>query len=249
VLGPRAGALTAKVGSYLLTMMEGTVYGLEQVGSWLRDAVASRLKNVPEEKIVQPDPRIAVPAVQALIYSMDADGIREMFAELLAANMNSDRRKDTHPAFVEIVKEMTPAEAKLLQAIGLGAILYRLRFSFGDKWNEFSRVYSLQIEHLAGNDLERAFSNLQRLELLEFRQNEWPVLKGINDGAEDEIERKLTEENSAKADEINADEEKRAAIADGQHVSFGITKMGVFVTPFGQAFIATCLPNAAPAGV
>jgi hypothetical protein len=71
-----------------------------------------RLKGVPREKIVPPEPRIAVPALQALTYSLDDKLIRDMFANLLAADMNVDTKRDAHPAFVEIIKEMTPAEAR-----------------------------------------------------------------------------------------------------------------------------------------
>ena len=62
-----------------------------------------------------PNPRIAVPALQALTYSLDDELIREMFANLLAADMNAETKKDAHPAFVELIKEMTPADARVLK--------------------------------------------------------------------------------------------------------------------------------------
>ena len=52
--------------------------------------------------------------MQALTYSLDEEHIREMFANLLAADMNADTKKGAHPAFVEFIKDMTPIEAKLL---------------------------------------------------------------------------------------------------------------------------------------
>jgi hypothetical protein len=58
-----------------------------------------------------------VPALQALTYSLVEEAIREMFANLMAADMNSDRKGDVHPAFVELIKEMTPLEAQILRTL------------------------------------------------------------------------------------------------------------------------------------
>ena len=52
--------------------------------------VTRRLVGIAEGKIVPPNPRIAVPAMQALVYSVGEEHIRDMFANLLAADMNID---------------------------------------------------------------------------------------------------------------------------------------------------------------
>lgn len=62
-LGERAGKLTVYVGDKLLGMLEASVFGLERVAEWVKAEVSKRLKDVPEEKITEPNPRIAVPAV------------------------------------------------------------------------------------------------------------------------------------------------------------------------------------------
>ncbi len=41
--------------------------------------------------------------------------LREMFANLLASAMNSDVSNDVHPSFVEIIKQLSPDEAKILK--------------------------------------------------------------------------------------------------------------------------------------
>src|SRR5215475_2977069 len=95
---PRESAAARRVGNLQLGLVEGAVFGLKQVGDWLRAEVAKRLEDVPEDKIIQPDLRIAVPAVQALIYSMNDEIIREMLANLLASSMNLETRSVAHPA-------------------------------------------------------------------------------------------------------------------------------------------------------
>lgn len=114
-LGKKAGALTNRVGDLLLRALEPLVYGLEISANWIEKAVTDRLNNVPQDQIRPPNPRIAVPALQALTYSMEDSLMRDMFANLLAADMNAAKKEDAHPAFVEFIKEMTPADARVLK--------------------------------------------------------------------------------------------------------------------------------------
>src|SRR5262245_46888755 len=88
-LGRATGALTNRVGQLLLMPFSGLVYGLEKSAEYIKRAVTERLKDVPQDKIVEPQARIAVPAMQALTYSVEEQHIREMFANLLAADMNA----------------------------------------------------------------------------------------------------------------------------------------------------------------
>lgn len=77
--------------------------------------LAKKLEHVDEEKIVTPDAYIAVPAIQAISYSMDSEELRNLYANLLAKAMNIDTKNYVHPSFVEIIKQMTPLDATILQ--------------------------------------------------------------------------------------------------------------------------------------
>ncbi len=74
-----------------------------------------KLENIPAEKIVEPEPYVAIPAIQQLSYSLDSEELREMYANLLASSMNKDTQSNVHPAFVDIIKQLCPDEAKLLK--------------------------------------------------------------------------------------------------------------------------------------
>jgi hypothetical protein len=245
-LGPRAGAIALRVGNLLLGMMEGAVYGFEQVGDWLQDAVSKRLQDVPEDQIVQPDPRIAVPAVQALIYSMDDDLIREMFANLLAANMNQQTRGSAHPAFVEIIKEMTPLDAKSLQLFRneKNQIHYRVRLASGSKWSEVANALSFEIEGSNVADLQSAINNLERLGLLERRMNEYPLLAGYADDNKDDTERGLEAQYAPLAINISQNAATLSLMGLTPPLSVQIAKTGIFTSPLGRSFLATCLKPA-----
>lgn len=76
-----------------------------------------KLENVDPEKIVTPEAYVAVPAIQSISYSMDSEELRNLYANLLAKAMNIDTKDQVHPAFVEIIKQMSPIDAKTLQYI------------------------------------------------------------------------------------------------------------------------------------
>lgn len=74
-----------------------------------------KLANIAEDKITEPETYVAVPAIQQLSYSLDSEDLREMYANLLASSMNIDTKANVHPAFVDIIKQLCPDEAKLLK--------------------------------------------------------------------------------------------------------------------------------------
>ena len=74
-----------------------------------------KLESIDPHKIVAPEPYIAVPAIQAISYSMDNQEIRDMYASLLAKAMNSDFKDDVHPACADIIKQLSPSDAQFFR--------------------------------------------------------------------------------------------------------------------------------------
>lgn len=79
--------------------------------------LAKKLEHVGEEKIVTPNAYVAVPAIQAISYSMDSEELRNLYANLLAKAMNIDTKECVHPAFVELIKQMSPIDAIMIKGI------------------------------------------------------------------------------------------------------------------------------------
>lgn len=75
------------------------------------------LKNVSPEKIVPPEPYVAVPALQAISYAMNSDELRTLYANLLAKSIYSDTKDCVHPAFTEIIKTLSPLDCKVFEFI------------------------------------------------------------------------------------------------------------------------------------
>lgn len=72
------------------------------------------MENVKEEDKCEVHPEIGVPIMQVLHYVTN-DDIAEMFTNLLASASISHMAGNAHPAFVEMIKQMSPDEAKIVQ--------------------------------------------------------------------------------------------------------------------------------------
>ena len=70
-------------------------------------------REVPAEHLTEPRLEVAVPAIEAMRYT----GLRREFALLIAATMDTARADQAHPAFVEILKQLTLDEANLLSVL------------------------------------------------------------------------------------------------------------------------------------
>jgi len=79
--------------------------------------LAQKLENIDPEKIVEPEPYVAVPAIQAISYSMNSEKLRNLYANLLAKAMNSDTKDMVHPSFVEIIKQLSPSDADIFKIV------------------------------------------------------------------------------------------------------------------------------------
>lgn len=82
-----------------------------------KKVLAQKLENVDPEKIVEPEAYVAIPALQAISYSMNSEELRNLYANLLAKAMNSDTKDFVHPSFVEIIKQMSPIDSLVFKTI------------------------------------------------------------------------------------------------------------------------------------
>lgn len=100
-----------------LAPISAIVWGYDKIKDYLNEALTERLKNVPKERIVPPNPTVAGPAVEALRFSAHEPSLRELYANLLATSMDAKTAHEAHPAFVEFLRQLTPDEARILKLI------------------------------------------------------------------------------------------------------------------------------------
>lgn len=107
--------LVARAVNAALAPVEGLVWGVEKIRDFVRDRVAAKLDNVPPEDVQQPKPHIAVPAIEALRYTGAESDLAELYANLLATSMDKATAYRAHPGFVDMIKNMSPDEARIMK--------------------------------------------------------------------------------------------------------------------------------------
>lgn len=112
-IGKVAGFVPRTIYVWLRGWERWIINGEESVKRTI-EIVGERADEIPEEHLVEPPTHVAVPAIQQLGYCYDSDSLREMYANLLLSSMDDRSAEYVHPSFVQILKEISPDEAKLL---------------------------------------------------------------------------------------------------------------------------------------
>ena len=74
------------------------------------------MADIPDENLITPPAGVAVPALQGLSYTFEEPNLKEMYLNLLATASDDRQADQAHPAFAEIIKQLTPNETKVLNA-------------------------------------------------------------------------------------------------------------------------------------
>ncbi len=214
-----------------LAPLEGAVWGYEQLKDFLSTKVAEKLSETPAEEIVTPKPHIAGPALDALRFTGHEESLRDLYANLLAASMDVKTASMAHPSFVEIIKQLTPDEARLLRFFaaedrlpvitvkaewvdGSGEVDVRVNFSV------FGEQAACEHPHLTPSYMD----NLSRLGLIEI-PDKFYAAPGVYDELDNHpsiVELK---------DQLNSREGQKAEVQ----------KKLVDITQLGRQFIKACV--------
>lgn len=79
-----------------------------------KESLESKVAAIPEDQLREPPLAIVGPALDASKYYFEEPELREMFANLISASMDSAKVSSVQPCFTEIVKQLTPLDAQNL---------------------------------------------------------------------------------------------------------------------------------------
>lgn len=230
----------AKTIHIALAPVSALVWGYDQIKDFVSSRVAERLKNVPPENIVTPKPNVAGPALESLRYTGHEEMLSDLYANLLASSMDKATAEGAHPAFVEIIKQLTPDEAKLV-----GLFLRKMPFPLLDVRWEFKNpsegksggrevlVNFSQLGKIAGCEYQHLtpayIDNLCRLGLAEVPTMFQYTAKGVYDVLE----------NDAVVQKHKTDIEKNP-----EHIAV-LERKRLRITELGKQFVRICVARKA----
>lgn len=117
-LGQTAVTVTKLVNNVLLPVA-AVNYACDRFREYFQNKFAADLAektaNIPPEHVIEPKASVAGPALQGLAFAHEEPQLKDLYLELLASAMDGRRAATAHPAFVEILKQLTSEEARLLR--------------------------------------------------------------------------------------------------------------------------------------
>jgi hypothetical protein len=77
--------------------------------------ITSKIGVIPHDNLIEPPIRIVGPAIEASKFFIEEESCREMFSQLIASSCNSTINESVHPAFPEMIKQLSPADGNFIQ--------------------------------------------------------------------------------------------------------------------------------------
>jgi len=230
------GLLTvARTVNLALAPLAGVVWGFDKIKEKFFPKVEERLAKIPAENIITPQISVAGPIVEALRYAGSEETLSDLYANLLAASMDKNSATKAHPAFTEIIKQLTPDEARLISLFPIDPFMPIIDIRKRDKAAEIDSGYTnvfanySSLGEMAGCvhlELIPAYlDNLTRLGLAEITPGKHYTRPGVYDELE----------NSQKAQAYKEAIEKDPA----QECEFA--RKFLHVTVLGRQFANVCV--------
>jgi Abortive infection alpha len=220
-----------------LAPLRAVVWGFETIENYITEAVAKRLKSIEESRLQTPDINVAGPALEALKFAGSNTELRELYANLLATSIDSKTSANAHPAFVEIIKQLSSDEAKLLTEIkkgnfGLLMVLSNHTYGMSEVVKHISWLKRFCETQCAYPDnYEVYLDNLCRLGLTEIRLDFKLVGSNIYEPLKkfEEVQKwiKISDDKRAKG--------------ENHHISF--KEYSLHTTQMGHKFISACVDD------
>ena len=192
------------------------------------EAVREKAAKIPEEKLTEPEPYVAIPAVQQLSYCYDSEELRNMYANLLVSSMNEDTKMNVHPGFTSIINQLSPLDVKVLEYIissggAVTTVTMRLMFK-----NHSFMVpvtdYSIELKEIL-DDTSLQSATLQNLKRL-----------GLVNISYDRYLKPVERYEAYLIDSVYLEQERNAV--EGKHIE--LVKGFVELSAFGIAFCNVC---------
>lgn len=203
-----------------------------------KEELEQSISDIPEKNIVEPPLHIVGPSLEAAKYYFENDELRIMFAKLISAAMNANTINQTHPSFVEIIKQLSPLDATHLKLFKVQTRYPIVKYDYvthdGFGNNTFkNNVFQEKKGHQDLNLNAASISNLNRLGLVSIS---YTYTLNNDDFYKKYVDSPFYKMAKAQIKKVNSD-----STSPFPYVDIEIAKGTVEITPLGQSFIELCI--------
>lgn len=134
--------------------------------------LSSAIEAIPEENLVEPSIQVTAQALENSKYCIESEELRKMFVNLISKSMDNRHVSNVHPSFAEVIKQMSPTDAKIFQSLSskysFPLVDYVLRDPDTRQYSiQFSTVYLSSAPDISMETASTYISSLCRLGLID----------------------------------------------------------------------------------
>ena len=145
-----------------------------------------KYNSIPEKERVEPQLHIVGPTMESLKYNIMDDDLAELFSNLLVSDMDMRTQNLCTPAFVKVIEQLSPADARVFKAVfnecAKAEIIPICKVDLckiDDEKRKIRKEYlplylvGIEVDKLNPNDVSKSLQNLERLGLLTIDFLKW----------------------------------------------------------------------------
>lgn len=199
-------------------------HGLIEFENRLKECI----DQIPIEKLVEPDFQSLMLAVDNLEPCISSECLRNLFANLISRSCNRNYKEFIHPSFSEILRQMSPFDAKILKFYVENKlsrfITYTYKSADGYLFDRVSYMFDSYPYPDESDFVSIAISSLIRLGILAVHNDSYIHSAGDTPFQNSQFYIKCEQDR----------------IKEGEYQSSSVTAQVSIITPFGKAFIHSC---------
>lgn len=132
---------------------------------FFKESIENKVSQNPPEKFQEPNLSIIGPALEASKFYIEEKEIRNLFANLIAASMNSDFNSTIHHSFVEIIKQLSPKDCIFFKELSNESPILNHLDPFNNSFIQKNMFRNDHFQYFPENSL--IIDNLKRLGLVD----------------------------------------------------------------------------------
>ncbi|MCH1984579.1 DUF4393 domain-containing protein [Ruminococcus sp. OA3] len=107
--------------------------------------LTNSISKIPIERQIEPTIQVTAQALENSKFCVSEKELRELFVNLISSSMDSAYNPSVHPCFAEIIKQMSPLDAKILKEFPLKDVVAIVDYI---KEDTRSRSFSVALENV-----------------------------------------------------------------------------------------------------
>ncbi len=191
----------------------------------------SKIAQIPDDQIVEPDLQIIAPALEASKYCVLHKELRDLFANLISSSLDSQICNFVHPSFSDVIRQMTVLDAKTIALFNKQSLHPICKYRVYYNNNSFDDFYTnVFLSNNGGKNLiaqSVSMSSLERLGLIKINYDVETSAYKYESFEHTDLYQQLI---------LNIKNNELPKATDVKIIK-GVTE----ITPYGELFLKACL--------